>query len=155
MLHPQESAAYVMIPKCASTLMRVFLRDKGWSEGTWTPDVEFTFAFLREPLERYASGWAEMLRRSGRPADTPIAEPFERDEHTTLQSKILSGIRVDKFLLLRKGAHEDLAALGHEPGWGLSGIDITDTSPQIPLPEMVELKRYLEPDIELHRRVGS
>jgi hypothetical protein len=160
---PDRQVAFVPIPKCASQSMRYFLAAHAtgpdvWTDEIWSPEIEFTFAVFREPVERYLSGWSEWCRRCGLGNDTIlIDEPFERDEHTTLQVRFLEGIEVDRLIPLDELAPA-LREIWAEYGWAYPGDPgPTNVWPRAKMPTGIlhdRLMDYLAPGLAIWQRMG-
>lgn len=150
--HINSGVAFVQIPRNASQAFREHLGG-GWRVCCiHEENPKYIFAVVRDPLERYLSGWSECSRRYG-PLPPKIEAPFCRDDHTTLQSWFLRGIKPDRCILIND-LEKGLAAVSKE-----CGIEIavpkhshgSTSKPQIPTGEtLISLMDYLREDLRLY-----
>ena len=146
-----DGVAFVPIPKNASSsFRRLLLEDLNWRRSIIHHEKpRYVFTVLREPVDRYLSGWTQCQRRYGL-CSGKIGEPFCRDDHTTLQTWFLRAINPDRFVLI-----EDLAD-GLEMVSIECGINLrchwheNKSKDEKPTEYPDSLLQYLTPDISLY-----
>lgn len=142
-VNDQHKLFYVLVPKNASTSIRTNLGKSGFRDGNYHDEKLLKQGYtpiivLREPIERWCSGFAEYINRRMGGKWSPILKSEEalklifqrpaQDEHTESQSMYIHGLDTGKSHVLRfdEELNKNLAALLR--GYGIDNeIDDTGT----------------------------
>ena len=133
--------AFLLVPKCMSSEMRINLVKRGWQYSA-EPTAKIIFSITREPLEKWISGMAQTFHnkpeyiREMKKDLTPFVERAWHDPHTAKQiwyyeKEGIEIFRLDQLDILKDWLHQ-------------KGYDITwpDYKTATKNPEKEKLKKY-------------